>query len=95
MSKYARKTDGNQAEIVAALTAAGYTVEDCSRFGQGFPDLMVGSKAGVLVLIEVKTPKGKFTKPESAFFCRWEGFPVYIARNVSAALDIMAAYDEL
>ena len=42
MMKY--KTDGNQAEIVQALTSAGYIVDDMSRHGRGFPDLLVWSK---------------------------------------------------
>lgn len=47
------RTDSNQIEIVAALRAAGMTVKDCSKVGQGFPDLCVGWR-GMTFLLETK-----------------------------------------
>jgi hypothetical protein len=37
---YARKVDRNHSEIRDTLRALGWHVEDCSRVGGGFPDLI-------------------------------------------------------
>ena len=52
MSKYARRVDDNQNEIVAALRACGATVRIINQ-GGGIPDLLVGYR-GNTILIEVK-----------------------------------------
>ncbi len=36
------KVDTNQADIVAALRAAGASVADMHELGHGYPDLLVG-----------------------------------------------------
>lgn len=38
----AKRTDGNQAEIVRALRSAGATVQTLHTVGKGCPDLVVG-----------------------------------------------------
>jgi hypothetical protein len=93
---YAKRKDNNHAEIENALKAASYVVENCSRFGAGFPDLMVGSKGKQprLVLLEVKQEKGKYTDAEFEFTNKWAGYPVYVVRSKEAALTVMAAYDD-
>lgn len=56
MSKHMRynaKRDGNEPEIVEALTKAGCTVSRISE--PGFPDLAVG-RAGNNYLLEIKDP---------------------------------------
>lgn len=45
--------DGNHKAITDALRAAGWHVQDCSRLGQGFPDL-IAARRGRVELIEVK-----------------------------------------
>ena len=94
MSKYARKVDTNQLEIKMALIAASYVVEDMSRVGCGVPDLMVQSKTGAIVLLEVKHKRGRLTKPERDFFERWLLSPVYIVRSAEEALAAMGIEDE-
>lgn len=93
MSKYARKVDGNQAEIVEALRAAGYIVHDCSRFAGGFPDLMVGSKSEVIVLLEVKMPGEQATQAEAKFHDLWEYYPVFMIDSIDEALSTMHDVD--
>lgn len=56
-SRYARKVDNNQAEIVAALRAAGCRVVDFSWCGRGVPDLHVVNPRGLLFWLEVKRPR--------------------------------------
>lgn len=58
------QTDSNHGEVKAALQAAGATVRDTARIGDGFPDLMVNWRGRVL-FVEVKAPKAR-TKPETA-----------------------------
>ena len=62
MSRYARRTDDNQPEIIAAFRACGWYVRDTSRLGEGFPDLVVYRPQNGIVLVEVKDG----TKPPSA-----------------------------
>ena len=57
----AARTDDNQAEIVAALRAAGCTVQPLHMVGRGCPDIMCG-RAGRIYLMEIKDG----TKPPSA-----------------------------
>ncbi len=38
----AKRTDGNHAEIVQDLRAAGYSVHSTHELGDGFPDIIVG-----------------------------------------------------
>jgi hypothetical protein len=58
--KYARRADGNQPEIVAALRAAGAVVQPLHTVGGGVPDLLVATKTRTMVM-EIKDP----TKPKS------------------------------
>jgi hypothetical protein len=58
------QADGNQAEIVAVLRAAGCSVQSLHAVGGGVPDLLVG-RAGLTFLLEVKRLIGK-RKPHAA-----------------------------
>lgn len=58
---YAKRVDRNHQIIVQALRSVGWHVEDTSRTGRGFPDL-VCAKGGRLELVEVKDG----SKPPSA-----------------------------
>ena len=69
-----RKVDGNQAIIVAALRAAGASVQTLHEVGSGCPDLAVGHH-GQTFLIEVKEPRSanRPTKAEREWFESWRG----------------------
>jgi hypothetical protein len=54
MTRYAARKDTNHNEIAQALKAAGYTVVDASRLGDGFPDLVVIAPNGRVGLFENK-----------------------------------------
>jgi ribosome maturation factor RimP len=67
-----RKVDANQAEIVAALRAAGCSVQSLAEVGHGVPDLLV-ARAGQNWLLEVKSPGGKLTADEAKWLEAWRG----------------------
>ena len=81
----AKKTDANQASIVAVLRAVGATVVDLSAVGKGCPDLLVGFR-GATFLLEVKARKGRTTPDQDIFYAWWRGAPVAIVRTADDAL---------
>lgn len=92
MSKYARRVDANQDQIVSALRACGATVRVISQ-GGGIPDLLVGYR-GYTLLLEVKDgnkpPSAReLTEPEQKFFEEWTGGLLAIVNNVDEALEIL------
>lgn len=73
----AAKVDENQAGIVKALRAHGWSVLSLAPMGKDCPDLLVGAK-GVNMLFEVKDgskapSKRKLTEDETRFFGAWGG----------------------
>jgi hypothetical protein len=68
MANHSTKRDANQAEIVAALFAAGCSVQDLHAVGGGCPDLLVGRLADGgfrrCYLLEIKMPKNKAGEPK-------------------------------
>ena len=87
---YAKRTDGNHAEIRNAMRKAGAEVEDLSGSGRGMPDTLVYTPDGRLLLVEIKMPKGTLTAPQVRFHAR---FPVHIVRSVGEALALVADPD--
>lgn len=98
MSKYARRVDANQEQIVAALRAYGATVRVVTQ-GGGIPDLLVGytnpeSLTKYTLLLEVKDgnkpPSArKLTPAEEKFFFEWTGGLLAIVESAEEAVDIL------
>jgi hypothetical protein len=91
----AAKVDRNHAEIVAALRQVpGLSVYDASRFGGGFPDLVVGWKATHCWLMEVKAPghRTRLTAEQMQFRAAWTG-PYAIVTSPAEALEVVGEYD--
>ena len=89
MSRWARRADANQPDIVAALRKAGCKVALTYTAGQGFPDLVVDYQ-GRTVLIEVKDPSKpksdrQLTLAQAEFHAAWTG-PIYIAETAEEAV---------
>lgn len=90
----ATRIDENQREIVAALRAAGATVEPLHFVGRGFPDILVGYR-GQNYLIEIKDgrkppSRRRLTPDERAWHGHWRG-QVAIAESIEDALRIIGA----
>jgi len=91
--RYAAKVDGNQAEIVAALRAAGASV-----WIIGLPvDLAVGFQ-GKTLLVEIKQTTGKrnpkpcrHTQLQKDFMMTWNGGAVSTVTDVDGALRAIGA----
>jgi hypothetical protein len=62
VSRYARKIDVNQPEIVDALRRVGCTVMVMSWCGRGVPDLHVVCPRGLMHWLEVKEPRPEGSK---------------------------------
>lgn len=81
---YARRTDSNQDEIVAALRRMGCSVQSLASVGRGCPDLLVGY-SGRNILLEVKAPKGQPTSDQVTWGAQWSG-QMGIVRTVEDAI---------
>ena len=90
--RYAAASDANQVEIVAALRAAGATVQDLHEVGAGCPDLLVGYR-GINFLLEVKaSARAILTAFEQGWFLEWRG-QAAIVRDAESALCAIGAIE--
>jgi hypothetical protein len=80
----AKRTDANQADIIAALRQVGAKVVSLHEVGGGVPDLLVAFR-GRNHLIEIKTTDGKLNKRQENWRANWPA-PVAIARTIGDAL---------
>jgi hypothetical protein len=96
--QFARRRDTKHNEIVEGLEHTGYAPWDCSAFGNGFPDVMVGSKAGTFILFEIKTDEQYrrknhgLTESEWIFHQLYSDYPLYIIQTLDDALAILEAH---
>lgn len=91
MGRRAARVDANQAELVAAFRASGWSVQHLHGVGAGCPDLCVaGRRAGedITALVEVKMPGGKLTPDQIAWRVSWVG-PAYIVRSVEDVIALV------
>lgn len=79
----AAKRDDTEPDILAALRAAGATVQQLS--GEGVPDLLVGYK-GRTFLMECKGPEGRLTGAQVLWLAWWRGAPVAEVRSPHEAI---------
>lgn len=97
MSRYARRTDGNHAAILAAMRRVGAWVVDTSRVGNGFPDAMVWHR-GSVHMIEIKDgslppSRRHLTLAEQLFHeaSAFHGVPVHIITTETEVLALLGA----
>jgi hypothetical protein len=86
----AARTDANQTAIVAALRAAGASVQHLHAVGEGCPDLLVGLR-GKNYLVEIKdgakSPSQRgLTPDQQAWHLLWRGDPVTVLHSVEQAI---------
>ena len=89
----AAKIDSNQPEIVAALRAAGASVQPLHAVGEGVPDLLVGIR-GKTCLLEVKDgakpPSARrLTPAQIEWHAAWRGSPVAVVCTAEEALALI------
>ena len=88
----AAKVDANHGEVISALRRAGCTVHDTSRLGGGFPDCIVSTPAGTLLLVEIKDgakpPSARQLTPAEAEFSRLWGGHYVVAESAEQALAL-------
>jgi Holliday junction resolvase len=89
----AAKIDANQEQVVAALRAAGATVQSLASVGKGVPDLLVGYQ-GQTLLMEVKdgrkTPSARLlTEDQLKWHGSWKGGALAVVDCPDAALRMI------
>jgi len=85
MTRYRKSVDANQAEVVAALRAAGWTVKDCHALGGGVFDLAV-RKDDFRAWVEVKMQGEKLTAAEKEFE-EWGPGMKFVVYGAEAAVE--------
>lgn len=80
----AKRTDANQAALMADLRRLGATVLDLHTLGKGAPDLLV-AWGGSNVLVEVKRPGESLNELQQQWHATWLG-PVIIATSAEDVL---------
>ena len=93
MSKYARKVDTNQADVISWYEGLGYQVINSSAVGNGFPDLIAVKQVSIVgedadgvpvwewehIFIEVKRSKyAKYTQAQKEFNEKYPGLAVRV-----------------
>jgi hypothetical protein len=83
--------DANHAAIASGLRKLGYLVIDLAGAGSGAPDLLVFSRTGRQVFIELKTQKGRLRESQKAFAARLTSYDVAhgVARTLEDALVLV------
>ena len=68
----AKKVDGNQAQVVAALRKIGCTVQLLHKVGSGCPDILAGIR-GINILFEIKDGPNKLNELQKNWHATWKG----------------------
>jgi len=91
-SRRAAKVDKLHGIIRDGLRQSGYETVDMSKVGDDFPDLLSVSKAGRIVLLEVKSEGEYPTEGQVSFLTHFTG-PCSLVFSLEHALDVMSRYD--
>lgn len=86
------RTDLNHREIRDGLRDLGYYVFDLAFVGEGMPDLLVRSKSGRVVFLEVKQPGEYPTRKEAHFLFTFQS-QASIVFSLDDALGVIQRYD--
>jgi len=88
------RRDRNHVDIREGLRRAGYYVVDTADLRNGFPDLLVVSKTGLVQLIEVKMPGEHLTYDEAIFHQVYPG-RVCVCHSAEEAIGVMELLDKM
>lgn len=94
MSRYARRVDDNQREIIKGLMKIGCLVRDTSAVGSGFPDILCAYK-GRLHLLEIKDGNKppswrRITPAQRDFHQLWHGY-VTVVNSLDEAIQAVTS----
>lgn len=86
----AARVDANHPDIVAALKAAGASVQSLAQIGDGCPDILAGFR-GKNFLFEVKSDNGEINELQRRWHIEWRApvFVVYTADEALRALGVI------
>ncbi len=89
--KFAARRDENEPEIIEALRAAGWSVQQINE--PGFPDLVVARGQRVFLMEVIGDAKAKkyphgLTPTQVQFHRAWQGM-IHLVRSVDDALDAL------
>jgi hypothetical protein len=82
----AHRVDENQAQVVSALRQVGASVLDLSAVGGGCPDLLIGFRGRMNLLMEVKSGGGRLSNRQRMWHHTWRGYPVVTVQSVDEAM---------
>lgn len=83
LRRFANKRDANEPAIVRALEALGCLVHRMDK-----PVDLLVSHRGRVLLVEVKTKRGKLTGDQQTFSEHW---PIHVVRTVDEAFALVQA----
>jgi hypothetical protein len=88
--KYAAKKDLNHSEIYRGLVQLGFLVEDTSKMGDAFPDLVIKHPArpetGVR-MVEIKSKNGKLRPGQAKLKEVWQD-SIIVAYTIDDVLEV-------
>lgn len=87
------RRDINQTDILRCLIRNGYLYAVTADIKKGFPDLLVQSRSGILVLIEIKNNREKLTPDEIIFRDKFCASACHTVNSCEELLEIMRHYD--
>lgn len=87
LHRTAAKRDSNERQIVAALEAAGCSVDLLS--GSGIPDLLICRGGAFVALAEVKAEHGTLTSAQVAWRAKHNGPPPVTLRSIEDAIQLI------
>lgn len=97
MSKWARRADGNQPQIVEALRSIGATVQPLHTVGSGVPDLLV-AYANRTMVMEIKDPsKPKADRCLTPAQVKWHAIWIgekYVVETVEEAIEAAKGFKQ-
>ena len=93
LHRRAAKRDTTEADIVAFLLKAGWSVTKLSA--KDAPDLLIGKHGELNLLIECKTGKRGLKPGQVQWHRDWKGMPPYVLRSVEDAEKLNRAANRI
>ncbi len=89
----AHRTDANHSQIRSVLRSLCPAVADTSHVGDGFADLVIKVRPGLVLLVEIKDgskpPSARKLTPDEAAFARLWGDSYRVVTSVDEAIALV------